>query len=634
MPNNRAELLEVIRQAEGLGLPAPADVLLELARQDAEEKIQAIDLTIKPEDLPIFTLTQPGAVPASRRPGLILTSTGWALPPKHPADRPMRIFGGGGGAGGVTDHALLTNLDYVTAGHTGFQEEYVILNDLGALPDAIGWLHNDGAGNLAWSIPAGGGNVFGVAPSVAGNFAAFNNLTGTLIQDTGYSAASFDPAGAAAGITLAGLGGQPVNIILTTLSGLANAAGMLTNNGAGVLAWTAIPATHNPVTLDINADTILSLSTQALGLDTQTAAYVWAGPTAGIAAVPTFRALVATDIPALSYQAPGNYITALTSDVTASGPGSVAATIAAGAVTLAKMADLPQYTLIGQIAAPMGVPQALSVAQVNTLLGNGLSTGARVYNSTNTLLTNLSSKRMTFDSEVYDDANYHDTGSNTSRLTIPADGKYIFGCSASIEDNANGIRVGWILKNGLDVIAKHEASPPATSDDCAFTLSGSDDFVAGDFIELWLYQNSGTNLNALYDAEFSVYFWIQQTGGGPIGPPGSGNVNGPGSAVNNNFAAFDGTTGKIIKDSGYSGASFEPIDATIVRTGQTNWIDLTDGGSTTLHSHAGGVGGGAFQRNLAASLTLADGESLVIAGYINTATFSVILNGDSRLEIL
>jgi hypothetical protein len=36
--------------------------------------------------------------------------------------------------------------------------------------------------------------------------------------------------------------------------------------------------------------------------------------------------------------------------------------------------------------------------------------------------------------------------------------------------------------------------------------------------------------------------------------------------------------------------SYEPADATIVKTGQANWIDLTDGGATTLHSHAGGSG--------------------------------------------
>ena len=41
--------------------------------------------------------------------------------------------------------------------------------------------------------------------------------------------------------------------------------------------------------------------------------------------------------------------------------------------------------------------------------------------------------------------------------------------------------------------------------------------------------------------------------------------------------------------------SYEPIDATIVRTGQVNWIDLTDGGETTLHTHVGISGGGGIE---------------------------------------
>lgn len=42
----------------------------------------------------------------------------------------------------------------------------------------------------------------------------------------------------------------------------------------------------------------------------------------------------------------------------------------------------------------------------------------------------------------------------------------------------------------------------------------------------------------------------------PQGAPGLGDVSGPGSSVNNNFAAFDGTGGKTLKDSGSSVASF------------------------------------------------------------------------------
>ena len=67
--------------------------------------------------------------------------------------------------------------------------------------------------------------------------------------------------------------------------------------------YAAASALHSAVTLDTAADTILSLSGQAIGLDTQTAATVLAGPATGSPATPTMRALVATDIPALSYAA-------------------------------------------------------------------------------------------------------------------------------------------------------------------------------------------------------------------------------------------------------------------------------------------------------------------------------------------
>jgi len=56
------------------------------------------------------------------------------------------------------------------------------------------------------------------------------------------------------------------------------------------------------ITLAASADVLLALTGQALSFDTQTATYVLAGPASGSpAAVPTFRALAATDIPALAY---------------------------------------------------------------------------------------------------------------------------------------------------------------------------------------------------------------------------------------------------------------------------------------------------------------------------------------------
>ena len=72
---------------------------------------------------------------------------------------------------------------------------------------------------------------------------------------------------------------------------------------------TAIAAAHqDEITLDANADTLLALTGQALGLDTQTANTIQAGPASGAAAVPTFRALVIADIPATHGHCYGNEI--------------------------------------------------------------------------------------------------------------------------------------------------------------------------------------------------------------------------------------------------------------------------------------------------------------------------------------
>lgn len=66
------------------------------------------------------------------------------------------------------------------------------------------------------------------------------------------------------------------------------------DNGA---AWEDVSeSTHDAVTLDGDAGTILDLSTQEIGLDVQTANTVLAGPTTGAANEPTFRALVAADV--------------------------------------------------------------------------------------------------------------------------------------------------------------------------------------------------------------------------------------------------------------------------------------------------------------------------------------------------
>jgi len=79
------------------------------------------------------------------------------------------------------------------------------------------------------------------------------------------------------------------------------------------------------------------------------------------------------NIPSFQACGGGSGITGLTGDVTASGPGSAAATIVAGAVTLAKQANLAADSIQGNNTGSPATPIALTVAQTSTLLGIGVN---------------------------------------------------------------------------------------------------------------------------------------------------------------------------------------------------------------------------------------------------------------------
>ena len=81
----------------------------------------------------------------------------------------------------------------------------------------------------------------------------------------------------------------------------------LKSNGAALAPSWATPSggAHDAVSLDANlGNNLLGLSTQQLTLDSQTANYVFAAPN-GSAGVPSFRALVAADIPTLNQNTSG-----------------------------------------------------------------------------------------------------------------------------------------------------------------------------------------------------------------------------------------------------------------------------------------------------------------------------------------
>jgi hypothetical protein len=126
--------------------------------------------------------------------------------------------------------------------------------------------------------------------------------------------------------------------------------------------------------------------------------------------------------------------------------------------------------------------------------------GAKVYKSASQSIPNATWTTLTFNSESFDTDGFHDTSSNTSRMTIPSGkgGKYLVQWQAVWDPNATGSRNTKITLNGGTDVAYGTWS-------MALTGAGSSTIHANtavlslsvaDYIEIQIGQESGGNLNA------------------------------------------------------------------------------------------------------------------------------------------
>lgn len=120
--------------------------------------------------------------------------------------------------------------------------------------------------------------------------------------------------------------------------------------------------------------------------------------------------------------------------------------------------------------------------EVGPLAAAGAATfvGAKVYNGVGQARNNA---YLTFASEEYDTNTFHDTGSNTSRLTVPSgqDGKYLVQGSSWLSVTTN-VRLE-IHKNGA-VIRGRGSATGASAGNYTAALAVLD-LVATDYVELF-----------------------------------------------------------------------------------------------------------------------------------------------------
>lgn len=135
---------------------------------------------------------------------------------------------------------------------------------------------------------------------------------------------------------------------------------------------------------------------------------------------------------------------------------------------------------------------------------------ARVRHSANqSIATGGAAKVLTFNTEDYDTDSIHDNATNPSRLTCQTAGLYLIIGQAGWQSNTSGRRALSIRLNGTTYIAD--------SNDIAAGPNGQIIMTTwllnvGDYVELTVYQDSGTNLNVIGNVPHSPVLAMHRIG--------------------------------------------------------------------------------------------------------------------------
>lgn len=125
--------------------------------------------------------------------------------------------------------------------------------------------------------------------------------------------------------------------------------------------------------------------------------------------------------------------------------------------------------------------------------------GVSVFKSGNQAIANATFTAVTFDSETFDTDAFHSTSTNTSRLTVPSGkaGKYLISGTIAFA-TGTGTREVAYYKNGAAL--NYGPTLPASANPLGtyIPISYVADLAVADYVEIFVYQNSGGNLNVTF----------------------------------------------------------------------------------------------------------------------------------------
>lgn len=198
--------------------------------------------------------------------------------------------------------------------------------------------------------------------------------------------------------------------------------------------------------------------------------------------------------------------------------------------TMATMTPKSVYTAKGSIAAATAAstPANVTVGANGTVLTADSTTatgvkwatlsasafvGAKATSSSATQsIANNTNTTVSWNSEEYDTSAIHDNTTNNSRLTIPSGSGGYWSVTGKITfaGSATGARQLRLNKNGT--LIANFLVPITGSGEQSIILTNTFNLVAGDYLEMVVYQNSGGALNLNLSGAEGSYFLCQYLG--------------------------------------------------------------------------------------------------------------------------
>lgn len=140
--------------------------------------------------------------------------------------------------------------------------------------------------------------------------------------------------------------------------------------------------------------------------------------------------------------------------------------------------------------------------------------GAKIRRTSNQSIgtgTYLAAQFDTVDWEI--GGEFADLASQSTRLTIPAAGRYLLVGGYRFGTNGAGVRDIRFVKNGVDILSFDRKAAITSGGGTYQRLSDVVDLAAADFVEMQVWQNSGSPLNLEPEGQYSVAFAIVRIGG-------------------------------------------------------------------------------------------------------------------------